>query len=55
MTFDPSDVSDWVLPRVLADRARRFPDLALACDPTDLRFTELAIVHGVEQLPVRLR
>lgn len=35
--------------------ARRFPDLALACDPTDLRFTELAIVHGVEQLPVRLR
>lgn len=27
MTFDPSDVSDWVLPRVLADRARRFPDL----------------------------
>jgi cytochrome P450 len=34
--------------------ARRFPDLALACDPHDLRFTELAIVHGVEQLPVRL-
>jgi cytochrome P450 len=34
--------------------ARRFPDLALACDPADLRFTELAIVHGVERLPVRL-
>ena len=34
--------------------ARRFPDLSLACDPTDLRFTELAIVHGVESLPVRL-
>lgn len=34
--------------------ARRFPDLALACDPRDLRFTELAIVHGVERLPVRL-
>ncbi|WP_210439955.1 cytochrome P450 [Nocardioides xinjiangensis] len=34
--------------------ARRFPDLALACDPTELRFTELAIVHGVERLPVRL-
>jgi hypothetical protein len=34
--------------------ARRFPDLALACDPADLRFTELAIVHGVEALPVRL-
>ena len=35
--------------------ARRFPDLALACDPTDLRFTELAVVHGVERLPVRLK
>ena len=34
--------------------ARRFPDLALACDPADLRFTELAVVHGVEALPVRL-
>lgn len=34
--------------------ARRFPDLALACDPADLSFTELAIVHGVERLPVRL-
>jgi cytochrome P450 len=34
--------------------ARRFPDLSLACDPADLRFTELAIVHGVEALPVRL-
>lgn len=34
--------------------SRRFPDLALACEPGDLRFTELAIVHGVESLPVRL-
>jgi cytochrome P450 len=34
--------------------ARRFPDLSLACDPADLRFTELAIVYGVESLPVRL-
>lgn len=34
--------------------ARRFPDLSLACDPADLRFTELAIVHAVEALPVRL-
>ena len=34
--------------------ARRFPDLALACDPADLRFTELALVHGVKSLPVRL-
>ena len=34
--------------------ARRFPDLSLACDPGDLRFTELAIVHGLEALPVRL-
>lgn len=38
----------------LVGLARRFPDLSLACDPTDLRFTELAIVHGVERLPVRL-
>ena len=38
----------------LVGLARRFPDLSLACDPTDLRFTELAIVHGVEALPVRL-
>jgi cytochrome P450 len=34
--------------------AQRFPDLSLACDPADLRFTELAIVYGVESLPVRL-
>lgn len=34
--------------------ARRFPDLSLAGDPYDLRFTELAIVHGVESLPVHL-
>ncbi|TGN64364.1 cytochrome P450 [Nocardioides eburneiflavus] len=38
----------------LVGLARRFPDLALACDPRDLRFTELAIVHGLEELPVRL-
>ncbi len=38
----------------LVGLARRFPDLSLACDPADLRFTELAIVHGVEALPVRL-
>ncbi|WP_322921154.1 cytochrome P450 [Nocardioides renjunii] len=34
--------------------AQRFPDLALACDPADLAFTELAVVHGVERLPVHL-
>jgi len=34
--------------------ARRFPRLALACDPADLSFTELAAVHGVRELPVRL-
>jgi cytochrome P450 len=34
--------------------AQRFPDLSLACDPSDLRFTELAVVHGLEALPVRL-
>lgn len=38
----------------LVGLARRFPDLSLAGDPADLRFTELAIVHGVEALPVRL-
>lgn len=38
----------------LVGLAQRFPDLSLACDPADLRFTELAIVHGVESLPVHL-
>ncbi len=38
----------------LVGLAQRFPDLSLACDPADLRFTRLAIVHGVEALPVRL-
>lgn len=38
----------------LVGLAQRFPDLTLACDPGDLRFTELAVVHGVESLPVRL-
>jgi cytochrome P450 len=38
----------------LVGLARRFPDLQVACDPADLRFTELAIVYGVEELPVRL-
>jgi cytochrome P450 len=34
--------------------ARRFPRLSLACEPADLRFTELAIVHGLADRPVRL-
>ncbi|SEC48876.1 Cytochrome P450 [Nocardioides exalbidus] len=34
--------------------ARRFPDLSLACDPSELTFSELAIVHAVDRLPVRL-
>ncbi len=38
----------------LVGLARRFPDLQVACDPADLRFTELAIVYGVAELPVRL-
>jgi len=38
----------------LVGLARRFPDLSIACDPADLRFTEMAIVYGVEELPVRL-
>lgn len=38
----------------LVGLARRFPDLQVSCDPADLRFTELALVYGVEELPVRL-
>lgn len=33
---------------------RRFPDLALACDPSDLAFRQRSIVYGVEAMPVRL-
>ncbi len=33
---------------------RRFPDLVVAADPGDLRFTELSAVYGVSELPVRL-
>jgi cytochrome P450 len=32
--------------------ARRFPDLALAVDPSDLAFHDLSIVHGIRSLPV---
>ena len=32
----------------------RFPDLALAARPEDLRFRDFSIVYGVESLPVRL-
>ena len=34
--------------------ARRYPDLALAVDPSQLRFRDLSIVYGVDALPVRL-
>jgi cytochrome P450 len=34
--------------------ARRFPDMALAVDPSELRFRDLSIVYGVQSLPVRL-
>ena len=33
---------------------RRFPDIALAVDPGELRFRDLSIVYGVQALPVRL-
>ena len=33
---------------------RRFPDLALAARPEDLRFRDFSLVYGVESLPVRL-
>lgn len=34
--------------------ARAFPDLRLAVAPEQLRFRELSIVHGLDELPVRL-
>ncbi len=34
--------------------ARRFPDLELAVDPSELRFHDRSIVYGVESLPVLL-
>lgn len=43
------------LTAALTGLASRFPDLALAVPPSDLRFTPLSAVYGVESLPVRLR
>jgi len=34
--------------------ARRFPEMALAGEPGDLKFRDLSIVYGVHSLPVRL-
>jgi cytochrome P450 len=34
---------------------RRFPDLALAVDPAELRYRSSPIMRGLESLPVRLR
>lgn len=34
--------------------ARRFPELALAVDPSDLRFRDQSIVYAVDSLPVHL-
>ncbi len=34
---------------------RRFPDMTLAVDPSELTFRKLSIVYGVESLPVRIR
>jgi cytochrome P450 len=33
---------------------RRFPDMTLAVDPSELRFRDLSIVYGVDSVPVRL-
>jgi cytochrome P450 len=33
---------------------RRFPELALAADPSTLRFRDRSIVYAVDSLPVRL-
>jgi cytochrome P450 len=35
--------------------ARRFPDLELAVDPSELQYHEKSIVYGIEALPVRLQ
>ena len=32
--------------------SRRFPDLALAVEPSELAFHDLSIVHGIGELPV---
>lgn len=34
--------------------AQRFPELALAVEPSELRFRSLSIVYGLDELPVRL-
>ena len=34
--------------------ARRFPNLGLAVDPSELQFRDLSIVYGIDRLPVRL-
>jgi cytochrome P450 len=39
-----------VLPRLL----RRFPDLALDIEPSQIAFRQLSFVYGVDELPVRL-
>jgi len=35
--------------------ARRFPDMELAVDPSELEYHEKSIVFGIESLPVRIR
>jgi cytochrome P450 len=35
--------------------ARRFPDLELAVDPSELQYHEKSIVYGIEALPVQLQ
>ena len=35
--------------------ARRFPDMQLAVDPSDLQYHAKSIVYGIDALPVRLR
>jgi crotonobetaine/carnitine-CoA ligase len=61
MIFEPADVSGWVLPRVLADRARRFPNrpfLSFQGRP-DVTFGEIEmrsrqIARGLSELGVRV-
>ncbi|MGN6769507.1 MAG: AMP-binding protein [Rhizobiaceae bacterium] len=60
MIFDPSNVSDWVLPRVLADRARRFshrPFLRFRGQPDvtfgDIEARSRRVARGLLELGVK--
>jgi cytochrome P450 len=49
-----SELARMELRVALQAMARRFPDLCLAVEPSELQFRDLSIVYGVDSLPVRL-